>query len=275
MPVSFEDMWQRVNSSRIWDEEPVFCFTADVDWASEDALDRFFKDILPYNLKPTIFVTHRSAVVDKVFREGKIERGIHPNFLPGSSHGNDFKTIVETVLILAPEAECFRAHRGFDVTDTTHLLASYGMKYDSNVGTLMQTRVRPTLLESRLIRFPIFFEDGTHLYNELELDFKRYERHFLTPGIKVISLHPMNWAVNPPALKYMRAIKDSLSREAYNRMSSDTIETHRHRGRGIADFSHDIIKFITQFKVHSLRELYLIAISQPNLGETYETAGIG
>lgn len=221
----------------------------------------FLEDILPFDIKPTVFVTHPSAVIECSFQSGLIERGLHPNFLPGSSQGDNFQSVIETCLKFAPEAECFRAHRGFDVTDTTHLMVKYGMKYDSNLVSLMTDRLRPILMESGLIRFPIYYEDGTHLFNRLALDLERLKPHFLTSGLKIISIHPMNWVVNPPTLQYMRSIKDSLTRTAYNQMDRATIELIRHRGYGIADFSRQLIEFITQFRVYKLSELYQIAIS--------------
>ncbi len=254
-------MIEKINTGRIWDKEPVFCFTSDVDWASDEVLELFLSQIDGFNLKPTIFVTHGSAVVDNYKKTGRIERGLHPNFLPNSSHGDDFRTVIETCIKFAPEARCFRAHRGFDVTDITHLLTEYGIEYDSNVVTIMQERIRPMLHESGLVRFPIFFEDGTHLYNCLELGLDRYVKLFKQPGIKIVSFHPMNYVINPPTLRYMRSIKDALSREEYNNMTVAEIEKYKHRGSGITDVTDEIIEFASQYKVMALSELFELAVS--------------
>lgn len=259
-----DEMWRRINSSRQWDTEPVFCLTADVDWASEAALQIFFDEILTFGFKPTIFVTNESREVDRQFHLGKIDRGLHPNFLPGSSQGATLREVLDTVRAYAPETRCFRAHRGYDSTDSTHLTASYGIEYDSNAITLMQTNIRPILLESGLVRFPVFLEDGTHLFHKLELDFNKYRQRLSTPGIKVLSVHPMNWVVNPPTIKYMRAIKDSLSREEYNQMTLETIETCRNKDFGIKDFMSEALHFASNFTTLSLSELYELSLAEPN-----------
>ncbi|MDZ4121845.1 MAG: hypothetical protein U1C33_05455, partial [Candidatus Cloacimonadaceae bacterium] len=74
--------------SFLWDEEPVFCITSDIDWASEAVMDRFFQDVLPMAARPMLFVTHHSRLIADKYKEGLIDRGVHPNFMPGSSHGD-------------------------------------------------------------------------------------------------------------------------------------------------------------------------------------------
>ena len=76
-----------------WDERPVFCFTSDVDWASEYVLQHFFELLFKGKdnpIKPTIFCTNESLTIAKEFNAGRIDRGIHPNFLPDSDHGKNY-----------------------------------------------------------------------------------------------------------------------------------------------------------------------------------------
>lgn len=254
----------RVNRKNIWDEEPVFCFTTDIDWASEAVLRRFFRQIPFEAIKLTAFVTHRSEIISGMAAAGMLERGIHPNFLPNSSHGNDFKEIVENCLQFAPEAIGFRSHRLFDVTDITHLLANnYHFKYVSNLGTTMASHIRPVLHESQLVHYPIFFEDGSHLYNELGLSIKPFADYFSSPGIKIISFHPVNVVLNGPYIKYIREIKDTLTREEYVNISEETILQSRNNGPGIGDTVAEIIDFVfkNNYKILSMNELYHQTIS--------------
>lgn len=253
------ELLNKVNRKNIWDEEPVFCFTSDIDWASEDVLEDFFK-IIPYEaLKLTTFVTHESKIITSLASEKKLSRGIHPNFLAKSSHGETFEEIAKTCVGFAPEAIGFRSHRLFDVTDITHLLADkYGYKYVSNLGTTMANQIRPMLHESRLIRYPIFFEDGSHLYNELGLDINPFLDYFTSPGIKIISFHPMNIVFNTPYIKYMREIKDSLTREEFNNINQDIISAKRNTGDGITTVIKQIIDMVLEknYTVLSMDELY-------------------
>ncbi len=243
----------------IWDETPVFCFTSDIDWASEDVMEEYFNIVNELDLKLTLFVTHFSELIENNFKDRKIERGIHPNFMSGSSHGSSFKEIVDNCIKFAPEAYGFRSHRAFDVTDITHLLKNdYNYKYVSHQVTILQPYIRPILHESGLINFPVFFEDGTHLYNQLDLNFNKYNNLFKTPGIKVISFHPMNFIFNSPSISFMRNIKDSLTREEYQNISKTSIEKLRNQNLGIRNTVTEIINFVRQKKypVLSMNELY-------------------
>ena len=38
-----ELLLEKINRKQIWEEMPVFCFTSDVDWASEDVMKEYFQ----------------------------------------------------------------------------------------------------------------------------------------------------------------------------------------------------------------------------------------
>ncbi len=259
MKQNLEQLILKLSKKYIWDEGPIFVFTSDIDWASEDVMDEYFKTINPLNIKPTLFVTHYSKIIEENFTIGNIDRGIHPNFLNNSSHGSSFEEIIETCIKFAPESYGFRSHKLFDVSDITHLLKDkYDFKYVSNLGTIMHNNIKPILHESGLIHFPIFFEDGTHLFNELNLDFKKYIDLFTSPGIKIISFHPMDFVFNTPEISYMRKIKDSLTREEFNNIKTQTIKKNVYIEKGIKMTIMDIIEFVknNNYPIFSLNELY-------------------
>jgi hypothetical protein len=256
------ELMDKMAIRRIWDQHPVFCFTSDVDWASEAVLEIFLSECNKKKLPLTMFVTHESKIITEYKEAGLIERGIHPNFLPNSSHGNGFQNVIDQCIKYAPEAKGIRSHRLFDVTDITHLLHDkYGFEYISNLGTIMQNNIKPILHESGLIHFPIFFEDGIHLWNKLSLKLADYIKQFQSPGIKIISLHPMNYVINTPEIPYMRKIKDNMTREDYNQLSFKDIENYRFKGIGIKHFAEEIISFSKEHKVIKLSELYQLYIS--------------
>lgn len=251
-----------ISKEKPWHIKPVFCFTADIDWASETVLELFFDEILFYKIVPTVFVTHASKIVDQLSADKKIERGIHPNFLRGSSHGDSFEDVIDTCLKFAPETKFSRSHRGYSSTDTNHLLKNkYQFKLSSNTVTILQPYLQPVLHESGLFEFPIFFEDGTQLYNQMGFEIGKYLKNFTSPGIKIISFHPMNFVINSPTLQYMRNIKDTLSREEYNNLSLEKIEHYKNRLKGIKDICVEILKLSKQYDVLTLSELYNISIN--------------
>jgi hypothetical protein len=256
------ELLKKIEIERVWNTKPVFCFTSDVDWASESVLELFLSDFCKHGLPLTVFVTHESPVINKYKEKGYIERGIHPNFLPNSSHGKGYREVIKECLKFAPEAKGIRSHRLYDVTDITHLLHDeFGFNYISNLGTILQTDIRPILHESGLVHFPIFFEDGIHLWNKLSLKLSDHLGKFRSPGIKIISVHPMNYVINTPEIPYMRKIKDSLTREEYNRLSFDEIQKQSFKGTGIRCLASEIISFAKDHNVMKLSELYELTIS--------------
>jgi hypothetical protein len=249
----------KIHSNRIWDDQPVFCFTSDIDWASEDVMEEYFSIVNKLDLKITLFVTHHSVEIEKNFKEGRLERGLHPNFMNGSSHGDSFREIANTCRAFAPEAYGFRSHRAFDLTDITHLMHNeHNFKYVSHQITVFQPSIKPILHESGLINFPVYFEDGTHLYNKLDLSFNRYKELFKKPGIKIISFHPMNFVFNSPNIPFMRSLKDNLTRKEYNNISKELIVKHRNQNSGIRDTVLEIIEFVKKgnLQIMSMNELY-------------------
>jgi len=244
--------------NKIWNNQPVFCFTSDIDWASEAVLEYYFEVINTYELKPTLFVTHRSKTVERNYFAGKIETGIHPNFLPDSSQGKTYEDVIKYCYDCCPGNPAqFRCHRAFDCTDVTHFLKNKGFTHYSNYITAMQPYIRPVIHESGLINFPVFFEDGTYLYNEFPLKFNEWL--FSTPGIKVISIHPMHLILNSPDFKFMRNLKDTLGRERYCNLTESEINKLKQEN-GIANMLFDIIRWVKQneFPVFTLNELYKI-----------------
>jgi len=60
--------------------------------------------------------------------------------------------------------------------------------------------------------------------------------------------------INSPDFKYMRNIKNSVSREEWNAMDWETINKLKHNGEGIATFIADII---TAIKIRDIKCMYL------------------
>ncbi len=249
----------KIAGPHLWDDQPVFCFTSDIDWASEDVIADYFAKLPLDLLKLTTFVTHDSRIIRENFEKGRISRGIHPNFLSGSSHGSTFREVIETCVSFAPEATCTRSHRAFDVTDTAHMLKNeFHFKCCSNTITTLAQKITPYWLESKLLQVPVFFEEGSFLYNQLGLSIQPYLKHFTSPGLKVISFHPINMAFNTPYIAWMRQIKDSLSREEFNHISSEMIEKMKNRERGAFDLVMEIVDLAQKIQapILSLDEIY-------------------
>jgi len=248
----------------IYKSQPVYCFTSDIDWAAEDALTIQQRIFDKYDIKATYFVTHESPLIRKWHREGRIDIGIHPNFLPGSSHGDTFEQVIDTVMKLVPDARCFRAHGCFDVTPITHALVRRGLLYDSNLVTNLQQDLRPIEHESGLWRFPVFYEDGTHFEWRRSWDFSEYKNLFSQPGLKVISTHPMITALNVTTSENWAALKEKFPPDKWVKITAEEIdenmagEVQGTLAAGPQLFLESIARFAreTGMTIMTLEELY-------------------
>lgn len=213
--------------------------SVDLDWASEAAVENLLDFLEERRIPVTVFVTHRSARVESVL--GKIEVGLHPFFGVGSSHGETVNEVVRHVLELPHNLPAFRCHRFAVSNESREALVKAGLKISSNVCADLE--FVPAFRERcGLVEVPIFLEDGGFLRCGHSLNLKIEAK-----GPLVLLVHPMHFAVNTPHFGYMTDIKQSTSREAWNTMTSSTIEAVRWRGRGIRDFIMDLLDSATHF----------------------------
>jgi len=242
-----------------WDEEPVFCFTSDIDWASESIIKYSHSVLSGDDLKLTYFVTHPSPFLNDLNELKKVRLLIHPNFLPNSSHGNSFKEVIDYCLNLVPTADGFRSHRYFEVNDIMDDLEKRGFRFVSNHCTRCETHIKPLIHRSGLLSIPIFLEDGGYLIMDPALNFNNLIPKLKSPGLKVINFHPAHIAFNTPDFDYTRSIKDSLSRESWNNLSLSELQNLENKDKpGIRKIIQQVIDFAfsNDYKVLSMHEIY-------------------
>lgn len=250
------DLLEKLDKAReILNEESIVCLTMDIDWASEYAIQQSLNIFKARKLPLTVFITHKSAVIEDALSLGKIKCGIHPNFMPGSSQGNTYQEVVDFCFDLLPEARIFRAHRYYDGNDPMDILTKRGIVCESNICTLMDI-LPPFLHRSRTVSFPIFWEDGSYLYyyKGIMENYNTFMGRFNKPGLKVINIHPMHLMLNTPYFSYTREIKDELSREQWNNLDEEEILKLRYNGEGITTF---IFKIMDIIEAYNIRTAYL------------------
>ena len=60
-----------VKARGIFEEENYICFTSDLDWAPEAAIEDTLRLFLENDISPTVFVTHESEVINKYQQIGR------------------------------------------------------------------------------------------------------------------------------------------------------------------------------------------------------------
>jgi hypothetical protein len=218
-----------------------FALTSDLDWSSEHCVESLLAIAERFSIKPTIFVTHKSAAVRQAARDGRVELGIHPNFLPGSTHGDSIEAIIAHVLALAPEATAVRCHRHFTSPEIERALAAHGLRIDGNTHHHLARGLAPITLPSGLLRLAVFFEDDCHWVQHETWRFRDHAAEFFRPGLKVLNFHPFLIALNAPTdafyLRHKRHIQTLTAADA---------RQFRHAGEGAATFLLEAIRAIKE-----------------------------
>jgi hypothetical protein len=214
--------------------------TLDIDWASETAIEQTLDFLTDRKIKPAVFVTHRSHCVEALIEE--IDVGLHPYFGQDSSHGSTISEVVKTVMDFPHNFPAFRCHRFAVCNSSRQAMSEAGMLISSNVCTDLSI-VSPFRDRFGMLEVPIFMEDGGYLWQKhsFEIDDSLLAL-LMQDGVKVITIHPMHFALNTPHFDYMFKIKQSVSRDEWHTMSKATLKSLRWPGRGIADFLVELLQ---------------------------------
>ena len=159
----------------------------DQDWAPEWATRDLAQLLSDAGQKATLFVTHKCPSLNDLRADGSIELGWHPNFLPGSSHGETLEETLDTLSAWVPEAQGVRAH--CLIQGTPHLLAykSRNLSYEASDLRDGVHDLEPFMSWTGLVQLPAYFEDDVYLHRGRPLRFDALEHR--RPGMKIFSFH--------------------------------------------------------------------------------------
>jgi len=183
-------------------ETSPLCFTTDIEWAPEWAIRDLFTLADEHGVPLTPFLTHRSEYLASRYATRDAvsigDVGLHPNFLPGSTHGATVDEVIASTKALWPDAVSFRSHCFYDDTRMLRRMAESGFRYDSNLFAFLQPMLAPLLTVAQTVRLPVFWEDDVHSGNQLSWDAGTLRAVFETPGLKIVNVHPLRVALNVP-----------------------------------------------------------------------------
>lgn len=218
-----------------------FVLTADVDWASEHCIESYIDHAAGHGIVPTLFVTHRSAAIARAAAAGKVHLGIHPNFLPGSTHGKTTEEVLDHVFDLVPEPVASRSHCFYDNSHVAEALARRGIKVDSNICCHLQEGLPVLEHWNGVKRLPVFFEDDAHWAQGKSWAFADHREAFASPGLKILNFHPFLWTLNVPSAEYYAALRTHIPS-----LTAVEAGAMRHAGPGSATFLDEIIAWVRE-----------------------------
>ena len=214
-----------------WRTEPVFALTSDTDWASEYAIEQLLGFAAAHRIHPTIFVTHKSPALEAAQKAGTVDLGIHPNFLPGSSHGADVDAVIAHSFNLVPDTKLWRSHAFVDGTHVALKLHAAGIRIDSNVCLYLQRGLVPLEHWVGIRRFPVFWEDDVHWHRGGAWSLEPYRADFFSSGLKIVNVHPFIFALNVPDDRFYQSAKRHIPT-----LDADSAAALRWQGPGPAEF---------------------------------------
>ena len=238
---------------------PAFCFTTDIEWSPEWAIDDLFDLAEQHRVPITPFLTHESPAVRRRFgaADRRGEAGVHPNFLPGSTHGDRVMSVIDHVVALWPEAVAFRSHCFYEDTRMSREMAARGFLYDSNMCAFLQPDLVPLRTTTQIIRFPVFWEDDVHSSAGLDWTIDAIARDLATPGLKIFNFHPLRVALNVPSEAFYEGDRRGFEAGEKTRAS-------RHAGRGTRTLFEELVAYARKHAhpLVTLGALYEQAVSR-------------
>ena len=217
--------------------------TLDIDWTPDFVIDAVAERLLALGTRATWFVTHASAAVDRLRRHpGLFELGIHPNFLPNSTHGSTVDDVLETCRALVPGATSMRTHGLVQSTPLLErVMAITAVTTDVSIFLPHATSTEPVEYwwqDRMLLRVPFLWEDDF----EFERPSPTWELGPLldAPGARVFNFHPIHVYLNSPDLRRYRTLKERCAE--LGRAEPDQVADLIHRGRGTGTAFADLAR---------------------------------
>ena len=183
--------------------------TVDVDWASDPAIDEVARQLLAAGVRSTWFVTHASPAIDRLRgRPDLFELALHPNFLPGSTHGSDAEEVIAHCRRLVPEARAVRTHGLAQSSLLINRLTELAFAADLSIFLPHHPGVVPLdhwHAGRRLVRLPYIWEDDVE--GERPEPVWDVTALLSRPGLHVLDFHPIHVCLNDPGPTAYRRLK--------------------------------------------------------------------
>jgi len=198
--------------------------TLDVDWAPDFVIDDVAERLAARDVRATWFLTHMSPAIERLAAHGDLfELGIHPNFLPGSTHGNDHDTVLRHCMTLAPEARSMRTHGLYHSTPLMERIAVLTpIEFDVSIYMPRHVNLGPVDFWGagrRIIRFPYLWEDDFEMQRPDPLwDVEALPAR--GDGLTILDFHPIHVYLNSSSMDSYERLKQREPNLAQARESS-------------------------------------------------------
>ena len=220
--------------------------TIDIDWAPDFTIDFIAEQLISRQVRATWFVTHMSPAIARLKRYSNLfELGIHPNFLPGSTHGDTPDAVLRHCMSLVPEASSVRTHLLFQSTALLRqLMTQTSITTDVSLFLPGTPYLRPVEWLSRrrtLLRIPYFWADDFEM--EREITCWRLAPHLrVGKGVKIFAFHPIHVYLNSADLEIYQVLKHQVPR--ISEASPHILNPYIRTGEGTCVLFQEVIAYL-------------------------------
>jgi hypothetical protein len=223
-----------------------FVITLDIDWAPDFVIKDLIDLLLSHNSKSTWFVTHDTIHLHSLRKHSDFfELGIHPNFLPMSTHGDTAEEVIEFMMNLVPEAVSSRSHSVFQSGSILELLANHSpIENDATIFLPEMEGIKHVLHPlpngGQLKRLPFFWADDYEMCCQ-PADWT-LARHIDVKGLKVMMFHPIHIFLNTNDFTQYTHIKESIG--PLNSVSEEKLLGYRNNEKGARTVFIELINYM-------------------------------
>lgn len=221
----------------------------DQDWAPDFVIEEVMGLFEKHQIKSTWFITHQSPILDEFQKAPNLfEMGIHPNFLPGSTHGQRTEEIISHCLSILPEAKCMRTHAYMQSSLIYAYISNHtSIKLDASVFLPHVPNLQPFPYwagKNAIVRTPVYWEDD----NEMKIPGNTWDINripFIENGLKIFAFHPIHIYLNTPTLSAYIKIKQTIP--DINAATQKDLEPFRQKTiSGVREFFTALLRTISE-----------------------------
>lgn len=218
-----------------------YALTFDIDWAPDYAILKCLELLESFGCKATFFATHNTSVNREIVDRGH-ELGIHPNFLPGSSHGSNVEEIISECLSYAPDAWCMRTHALVQSSPLLHEIFSKFPQLKLDVSLFMHRsnfahKVKVDYDGVSFERLLYNWEDDVQFYSFIKNKMPKLFFGELT----VFDFHPLHVFLNSTDGSEYHKLKSEQSHIQNNSLDVSVVEKYATQGVGTQSYLKEVL----------------------------------
>jgi hypothetical protein len=199
----------------------------DTDWAHDDVIADTINLLEAHEVPATWFITHQSAVIQRLINSNRVQIGLHPNFnalLSGDlSSGKNANDVLSLIHRIAPSAKAVRSHSLTQNERLLDLFLSRGMTHASNVFIPFSrnSRLVPWKLWGGLTIVPHCWQDNVAMKMSLQMP----ALDEAGKSLIIFNFHPIHVFLNTEKL-------ERYEQTRHLHQNPGELIRHRHEGEG-------------------------------------------